>query len=1017
MAYGVKYELDFSDIKGNKRSIQILKKDYTGEVNAIVGTDNPVIITYTNNDDIYTPIIGSRCTLNLKRTDSITYDEFTNFDEREYKVKVNIGVEDETADIDSPLWNLADTLWEETDFNWATGTQFQVYWEGFLVSDVFTEQVQSNPYDISLEAIDNLGTLDSFLIPDGRINLNTDTSIKTGTGEQTNIDSAWYYIHNILKFTGLDFEIYVQNNIRKINPITGTVEAQNNNVFQDIFINEFGLTDNFTKKNSKEVLENILRITNSRIFQANASWYIISNSNYYDKTISGTIGFGEVNLDILNPVVDTLSVTSPTDTGGVLNGEIKDNKGLSIIERGFYFGTNPLIQANTKEISSDTTDVFSVTKTGLTTGETYYIAAYAKNNTNFEGVGGVIEYTPGASTSSTAESIVPVLQIQNINQFTGVTDTKIAFTAQWSSKGSSNITEYGVYFGTDPNNINNLVKYPIATGLNESSDTGTFTGDTSASPFNLTLTPGSVHYIVAYANNAAGEGRSTPFKEQYTHNVWKLRKNSDNTEHFVAYTSTKALRDEITLSDTGTDCYTIRVGGFLPSLSGLPTITGDCSTTTSEPTGTVETTCKKVSLFRSSTAKKLCCDDPTPRDAFINGDEFLDNTGTTKVYIDSECTTELGAVQFLSEDLIQYRKWNGTQLENKITCQSTSADTCAEDVVSPDAFLVKNEVRGNTEFVQFDGAFSPGDSVVISSDSEFCYDIIEVHPHPITTSITIIASCNIVTTQPPEQCPTMTHFARYLKCGDDVIQVIGNNVDNFPQFVKQISTGHCFSFINRTGQPTSNDEFNLGCSPTSKYQTGFVSCDECLGVTSTTTQIATTTTTQAPSVFFRQYIGILSNCSDDDVILQVKNTENSFPNVITNGVDCFRSLNDGGNGQDGLVTDTSKFPATFNNGDLATDCASCNAFLSTTTTQATTTTQTPCVEISAAVTTSALNACCGTKSVKIYIDSTSITTATTIYTNSDCTVVLGAGNFVHTGGSLFFWNGNTITTATCPACP
>jgi len=71
MAYGVKYELDFSDIKGNKRSIQILKKDYTGEVNAIVGTDNPVIITYTNNDDIYTPIIGSRCTLNLKRTDSL----------------------------------------------------------------------------------------------------------------------------------------------------------------------------------------------------------------------------------------------------------------------------------------------------------------------------------------------------------------------------------------------------------------------------------------------------------------------------------------------------------------------------------------------------------------------------------------------------------------------------------------------------------------------------------------------------------------------------------------------------------------------------------------------------------------------------------------------------------------------------------------------------------------------------------------------------------------------------------
>ena len=63
MAYGVKYELDFSDIKGNARSVQILKKDYTGDVNSIVGTDNPVIIKYTNDDDFYNPIIGSSCVL------------------------------------------------------------------------------------------------------------------------------------------------------------------------------------------------------------------------------------------------------------------------------------------------------------------------------------------------------------------------------------------------------------------------------------------------------------------------------------------------------------------------------------------------------------------------------------------------------------------------------------------------------------------------------------------------------------------------------------------------------------------------------------------------------------------------------------------------------------------------------------------------------------------------------------------------------------------------------------------
>jgi hypothetical protein len=218
MAYGVKYELDFSDIKGNKRSVQILKQDYTGVVNSIVGTDNPVIIKYTNDDDFYNPIIGSSCVLNIKTTDTISYDEFTDFDEREYKIRVNIGVQDESADINSPLWELTDTNWEATDFNWAASTDFQVYWEGFLVSDTFTEAIQSKPFDISLRAIDNLGALDAYLAPDGKINTNADGTIKVAAGEQNNIDSAFYYIHRILSYTGLEFDIFVQNNIRLRTP-------------------------------------------------------------------------------------------------------------------------------------------------------------------------------------------------------------------------------------------------------------------------------------------------------------------------------------------------------------------------------------------------------------------------------------------------------------------------------------------------------------------------------------------------------------------------------------------------------------------------------------------------------------------------------------------------------------------------------------------------------------------------------------------------------------------------------
>ena len=1016
MAYGVKYELDFSDIKGNKRSVQILKKDYTGDVLSMVGTDSPVVITYDQDDDFYNPIIGSTCVLNLKRTDTVTYDEFQNFDEREYKVRVNIGVEDESADIDSPLWQVADTNWNETDYNWATGTVFQVYWEGFLVSDTFREAIQFNPYDISLRAMDNLGTLDSYIIPDGKIETNADGSIKVAAKNQINLDSAFYYLHKILFLTGLDFDIYIQNNIKKVND-EGIVSSQNQSTYHDILIDEFALMEDFAKIDCKTVLENILRLTNSRVYQANSAWYVVSNSNYYDKAISGSVtGAEDQNNTVITPTVTTDAVTSKSDTGGTLNGTITDDKGLEIIERGFYFGTNPLVNANLKIASSDTTASFTSVQTGLVTGTPHYITAYAKNNINTEGLGSTIQYTPGEVDPTDAVPVAPTVQLQNINKYT-VENDKMLFTGQFSDVGTSNVTEYGFYFGTNGHKYDASpnVRYVVATGVNISVATA-FAADTSSSPFSLTLTAGTPYYITAFAVNTTGEGVSDTTL-QYTWNSWELRKESNGAKVSVPYTS-DSRTDQVTISTTGSDCYTITVGQYLASLTGLPTISGSCSTSTSEPPPSVEVTCKRIVLYRSGDAKALCCQTPTSKEAWINGTDFLNNTGTTKVYIDEDCSTLLSGTQYLSEDLDQYRKWNGTNLENKITCQSSSVDKCEEDIVTPDAFLVENEVRGNREYVQYSASFTPGQRVVISSDSDFCYDIIEEVQIPVTTSITISSLCTTGTPTPAENCPTMAFRARYLKCGDDVIEVIGNNVDEFPQYVKQISTGDCYSFIDRTGNAQSDDNFNLACTPTAKFTNiTYSSCDDCLGVTSTTTQVPTTTTTTQAVVYYRLYRSLTSGCGTDDVIKQVSNQTNSFPKVITDGLTCYESLSDGGNGTDGDVDDTTKFPASFNTGVLADDCAACNAYLTTTTTQTPTTTQAPCTAIQASVSSSALNVCCGAKPTTIYIDSTSLSTAGSIYTNSACTTYLGPGNFVHDGESLYFWNGNTISTQTCPGCP
>ena len=50
MAYGEKFSLQFSDVYNNPRKLSILKKDYTGEVFPLIGTENPVVLKWHNKD-------------------------------------------------------------------------------------------------------------------------------------------------------------------------------------------------------------------------------------------------------------------------------------------------------------------------------------------------------------------------------------------------------------------------------------------------------------------------------------------------------------------------------------------------------------------------------------------------------------------------------------------------------------------------------------------------------------------------------------------------------------------------------------------------------------------------------------------------------------------------------------------------------------------------------------------------------------------------------------------------------
>ena len=50
-----KFELYFSDQNNRPVLVQILKKNYDGDVFNLVGTDNPVEVIWDSDDDIYSP--------------------------------------------------------------------------------------------------------------------------------------------------------------------------------------------------------------------------------------------------------------------------------------------------------------------------------------------------------------------------------------------------------------------------------------------------------------------------------------------------------------------------------------------------------------------------------------------------------------------------------------------------------------------------------------------------------------------------------------------------------------------------------------------------------------------------------------------------------------------------------------------------------------------------------------------------------------------------------------------------
>jgi hypothetical protein len=267
-------------------------------------------------------------------------------------------------------------------------------------------------------------------------------------------------------------------------------------------------------------------------------------------------------LPSVSSTAPATSITSSTLTSG---GVIDADGGAFVTARGIVWNTNtnPSVSLSTKTTDGTGIGTFSSAITGLTSGVTYYVRAYATNSVG-------TKYGPEISVNTAAAVAT------------------LATTTAASSIGANTATSGGniIYNGGASVSVSGLVWSTTSTPT--TSDSKTTNGAASGSfTSNLTgLTPGTIYYVRSYATNSIGTsyGAQTSFTTLNTATI-------SATAPATSITSATATTGGTITSDGGAS---VTARGIVWNTSIDPIIS--LSTKTTDATGTGTYTSSLVGL-------------------------------------------------------------------------------------------------------------------------------------------------------------------------------------------------------------------------------------------------------------------------------------------------------------------------------------------------------------------------------------------------------------------------------------
>lgn len=274
--YGVKYRLEYTDLMGIETRIDILERDFAGDLEIITGTNSPITLSLRGeNQDIFTPILASEASIGLTSITNFQFLDLFTQDDRKYQVRY---YKDESG--------------------------FQEYWRGYITPGLYTEQyVDDVNYYVNAEATDQLQILKNTPF--------NDASGNVITGDVSLIK----IIAIILSNTDLELNIRSCVSIFDVD----MDDAASDDPLAQTYVNAQTYSKSSTEPfNCNDTLSNILFAFGARILQWKGYWYIIPIDFYANAITSDSITYRE--FDTKGDYVGNGSFTSivgikfPTET-------------------------------------------------------------------------------------------------------------------------------------------------------------------------------------------------------------------------------------------------------------------------------------------------------------------------------------------------------------------------------------------------------------------------------------------------------------------------------------------------------------------------------------------------------------------------------------------------------------------------------------------------------------------------------------------------------------------------------